>query len=496
MAQVEAMTLQAPQPPQPPQPTTCSICIGTFNMTVRKKVTCDNCEADICSKCIKRYLADTVQEPNCMNCHQLYTKEFLTTNFTKTYQRTALRKVRETRLVEREKQHLPELQHRADALRNYNTLRKELSTYYSEMSKHKEIVSLLKATERTLKQLLDKPQLAEIEHIEKKESVIQQLENTTARIAEKDYAIDVLHKQINAIYDKQEKFYNIFKNGGTIAVARVQPCIIEGCKGFIGNDNACGLCKVVVCPHCLLENVDGHECKQEDIDTVKAIKEETRPCPSCQTPIFKTDGCDQMWCTQCHTTFSWNTGRIERGHVHNPHYIQWMRNKQNTMPREVGDVPCGGLPPLKHIQDKLQDLQVPTVYIVYLTLIYKMAQYIETKEMPRYPVHAGRDDSINIISIRYLADELSERRWITSLFQIEQTREINRENRLLLDMILAVIIDYFHNITVHDTKEQVMQTIDEIEEMRKYYNNTTKNLNASFDTTRFKAISIDWQKFE
>lgn len=37
--------------------------------------------------------------------------------------------------------------------------------------------------------------------------------------------------------------------------------------------------------------------------------------------------CDQMWCTQCHTAFSWRTGKIHKS-VHNPHYFEYMR-KQN-----------------------------------------------------------------------------------------------------------------------------------------------------------------------
>jgi hypothetical protein len=69
------------------------------------------------------------------------------------------------------------------------------------------------------------------------------------------------------------------------------------------------------------------------------IKAECRNCPSCKTSIFKIEGCDQMWCTQCNIAFSWKTGEIFKSTaaVHNPHYFEWMasvglRNAQAQAP--------------------------------------------------------------------------------------------------------------------------------------------------------------------
>jgi hypothetical protein len=73
---------------------------------------------------------------------------------------------------------------------------------------------------------------------------------------------------------------------------------------------------------------NNHECKQEDIDSVKEIRNHSRPCPSCKSRIFRISGCDTMWCTRCNTGFNWRTGLVitDARDLHNPHYIDFVRN--------------------------------------------------------------------------------------------------------------------------------------------------------------------------
>ena len=126
--------------------------------------------------------------------------------------------------------------------------------------------------------------------------------------------------------------------------AFIKACPTTSCNGFLDDDFHCGLCSTDVCKKCHEVMGDGHECNEDIVASVKALKAEARNCPSCATLISKIDGCDQMWCTQCKTTFSWRTGLREQGHTHNPHYYEWMR-LNGGLPRAPGDLPganiCG-----------------------------------------------------------------------------------------------------------------------------------------------------------
>jgi len=123
------------------------------------------------------------------------------------------------------------------------------------------------------------------------------------------------------------------------------PCPNEGCRGFINRqNNICGVCETEICKECReIKTEQEHMCKPENIESTKLIANDSKPCPKCAVFIFKIDGCDQMWCSNCQTAFSWKTGEIEKGRVHNPHYYDWLRARAGgDIPREPGDG-CGGL---------------------------------------------------------------------------------------------------------------------------------------------------------
>jgi hypothetical protein len=125
----------------------------------------------------------------------------------------------------------------------------------------------------------------------------------------------------------------------------IHRCADSDCNGFVSSAWKCGICDKYTCHNCreLKAARDDHDhvCNPDTVASVSLLKTDTKPCPNCKVLVHKTDGCDQMFCTQCKRLWSWNSGQFEtRGH--NPHYLQWMReNHAGGMPREPGEVLCG-----------------------------------------------------------------------------------------------------------------------------------------------------------
>lgn len=113
----------------------------------------------------------------------------------------------------------------------------------------------------------------------------------------------------------------------------VIPCRAPVCRGFVSlADRHCGMCRAVHCTQCWEVRDVGHLCDDGYVKTVDMLKRDSTSCPKCATMIFKTDGCNQMFCTQCHTAFDYRTGKVETGPVHNPHYFEWLRTRPDVDP--------------------------------------------------------------------------------------------------------------------------------------------------------------------
>lgn len=261
----------------------CNICAEYYNKVNRKVVKCCACDFESCRDCVKKYMMGSKEEPSCMSCKVAWDRNFLLEQLGKTFMTRDYRDYREDLLVERE-------------------------------------MGFLQATQPHVERAIRMEQLKE--------------------------EISMLKKRLPTL----EKELKELKDGGDLVERKkfVRKCPNGDCHGFLSSALKCGLCQCWVCSDCRevkgfsTEEKEAHECNKDTIESVKLLEKDSKPCPKCTSLIFKIEGCDQMYCVECHTAFSWNTLKIESGVIHNPHYFEYQRvTNGGVAPRNPNDVQCG-----------------------------------------------------------------------------------------------------------------------------------------------------------
>jgi hypothetical protein len=296
----------------------CPICCEYYNKTTHSSVSCEygDCKFTACKKCVRHYLLGTTSDPACMKCKKTWSQNFMVINLNRSFVLNEYKKHRSSMLIDVEISKLPESMLIVERYKRSDKIIEEARSMQAGINK---VIA-----ERKL--LWDEQRIQ------------------TA-------IINVKISELRTIQDKKyEEAYAVRSDGNEKTNDKkrfIMACPYDKCRGFLSTQYKCGICDRHTCPKCTevigLDKNEEHVCKEENIQSTELIKKDTKPCPSCGTRISKIDGCDQMWCTECHNAFNWKTGKIDNGVVHNPHYYQYQRNNSTVMPRAPGDVVCGGL---------------------------------------------------------------------------------------------------------------------------------------------------------
>jgi hypothetical protein len=82
------------------------------------------------------------------------------------------------------------------------------------------------------------------------------------------------------------------------------------CNGYLDSDFVCAVCESSFCKEChkRAERGTPHECKKEDVDSVRFVSELVK-CPECHSPVLRSWGCNAITCSICRINFDYVTGR-------------------------------------------------------------------------------------------------------------------------------------------------------------------------------------------
>jgi len=408
----------------------CVICCEAYNYKNHTKVQCQFCDFNSCRDCVQRYLLTTTNDAHCMSCKNGWSREFVDQSCTKVFRNKQLKTHRETILLERERCLLPQTQ--------------------PLVERRKQETNAIRLLE-------------ECRAEQRRQRALQvNLENQIARLRA---GHDVLPET------SKQKF--------------VRKCPIGECRGFLSDKWKCGLCESQVCEKCNeLDEGEGHQCDPNNVETVKMLKKDTKPCPACGTMIFKISGCNQMWCPDCHTAFDWVSGRIETGMIHNPHFYEFQRRGGGGQAnRNLGDIPCGGmptvselvtwfhpdrtLPPNRRYYGHYRDISNESPDETKIFDIHRSITHVQNYEIPQYRL---RDPNNSDLRVNYLLGEITEEHWKKELQKREKAREKARDISQILEMYSNTGADYLRQMILGEVG--VEDIIKFFIELSNYFNET------------------------
>lgn len=238
------------------------------------------CGFEACRECVKRYILNpSLATPQCMACKAQWSRTFLFDAMGQKFMSKDFKNHREAIILEREMSLMPQTQPYLELELKKESWKRELAEIRANKGPYSS------DRERELR-----------------------LKIKTARVTHEDVII--------------------------------LACPREDCRGFVsGSTHSCKLCGTEVCKNCneTLSPVKKHICDKRIVKSINKIKRDSKPCPKCNILISKIDGCDHMWCTQCHTAFDWRTLKMLSGHVENPEYYAFMRQTHGEVPRHPED---------------------------------------------------------------------------------------------------------------------------------------------------------------
>lgn len=454
----------------------CSVCADTYNKITKKCVTCPKCNFQCCRSCIEKYTQSNQHDFHCMSCKSPWDYEFFLASMTKAcIKRIELH--RQDVLFEREKAKLPNTQ-------VYVSYQKQIDAdieFVEILSlQYKSIIDIHKAMDESKKKLSHAALMLKNDNI--KNIAIEMKEQCASNKKELKELDEQLIKYTRKINRWKNNFYmetndnHEKKKEKTLKI--ISNCSESNCKGFIMSNWKCGLCETSFCAKCHRNKHKDHVCDENDVKTADMIMRSTKPCPTCATFIHKISGCSQMWCPECKTVFDYNTGEVDNGIIHNPHYYEWFKkNNKNTTQVQANQINCNRninqFQVMNHINVAFRNNRQLVNQLMYYNRLYGHIRY----EMNAFVILDENLEEHNLdLRISWMLDRITDAEFKQKLRMRDKKNKFMKNKKQILDMVQKIFNDIFHKLLACNSHEEASDIVAEFKSILKYGNECMENI--------------------
>jgi hypothetical protein len=279
------------------------------------------------------------------------------------------------------------------------------------------------------------------------------------------------------------------------------PCPASDCRGFVSG-SYCGTCKREVCKKCReftiliqdqsktqtteepqknylnintkqsIYNVSNqnklkkHECNQQILASIQSIDQESKSCPRCRALIFKIEGCNHMFCTNCRTHFDWVSGRVLTSSS-NHHYdsttlfsknVALFKHSNSENTEQCTTDPFTDAIPNSVITSIQSTTQGDKVY----RALWKetiSSRYLLRKRLNSFETELQYQEGLLRIRLMYLRKQLTENQAKSRILQEDEKHEKIFRQRTLLEMYLNACNDLQRMVYVNQSTSQIDEAL-------------------------------------
>jgi len=408
----------------------CPVCIENYTKR-RVKIDCPSCGYSVCVGCTKTYLLSTPHDPHCMNCNRGWDRDMQYELLGKSFVNGDLNKHRVCMLYDKERSMFPTTQSYVDSICELDVI------------------------------------------LKKQEEITEQIRRLKREYNELDQEKYIIDRHLSSGERYKKTIDNLLK------------CTYDNCHGYI-RDNECRVCHNHMCRKCLVivENsiaLKEHRCDKDVLESAQLILKSSKPCPTCGTRISKVSGCDQMWCPECEMSFSWRTGMVDTGRVHNPHFYEYQLRRGNrgdgNINRNIGDVVCGGIVTFRTLNNKIRkmsnsvseqyDKQMIKTMIGNMFDCHRVILHFQNTvvEQLRRELQIGKRGVNNIKErANFMMNKITEEQFKRVIIKKDKKREKDQSCLHIYESLVTMFTERI-NTYVESPNSSVEYLIDTIEEL-------------------------------